>query len=81
MGSPNMVIYKNLGLHVNNILYRQLYCWFIVMICVGVVLSILYCWFVDIVDLLQKWYPTINRNVMNHHGDSRALWHIKNAAN
>jgi hypothetical protein len=51
------------------------------MICVGVVLSILYCWFVDIVDLLQKWYPTINHNVMNHHGDSRALRHIKNAAN
>ncbi len=51
------------------------------MICVGVVLSILYCWFVDIVDLLQKWYPTINRNVMNHCGDSRELRRIKNAAN
>ncbi len=51
------------------------------MICVGVVLSILYCWFVDIVDLLQKWYPTMNHNVMNHHGDSRALRRIKNAAN
>ncbi len=51
------------------------------MICVGVVLLILYCWFVDIVDLLQKWYPTINHNVMNHHGDFRALRHIKNTAN
>ncbi len=66
------------------------------MICVGVILSILYCWFVDIVDLLQKWYycwfvdivdllqkwyPTINHNEMNHHGDSRALRRIKNAAN
>jgi hypothetical protein len=36
---------------------------------------------VDIVDLLQKRYPTINHNEMNHHGDSRALRHIKNAAN
>ncbi len=54
---------------------------FVVMICVGVVLSILYCWFVDIVNSLQKWYPTINHNVMNHHGDSRALRRIKNAAN
>jgi hypothetical protein len=43
---------------------------FAVMICVGVILSILYCWFVDTVDLLQKWYPTINHNEMNHHGDS-----------
>ena len=51
------------------------------MICVGVIMSILYCWFVDIVDLLQKWYPTINHNEMNHHGDSRALRCIKNAAN
>ncbi len=41
----------------------------------------LYCWFVDIVDLLQKWYPTINHNEMNNHGDSRALQCIKNAAN
>ncbi len=54
---------------------------FVVMICVGVILSILYCWFVDTVDLLQKWYPTINHNEMNHHGDSRALRRIKNAAN
>jgi hypothetical protein len=36
---------------------------------------------VDIVDLLQKWYPTINHNEMNHHGDFRALRRIKNAAN
>ena len=50
------------------------------MICVGVILSILYYWFVDIVDLLQKWYPTINHNEMNHHGDSRALRRTKNAA-
>ncbi len=49
--------------------------------CVGVILSILYCWFVDIVDLLQIWYPTINHNEMNHHGDSKALRRIKNAAN
>ncbi len=29
----------------------------------------------------KKWYPTINHNEMNHHGDSRALQRIKNAAN
>jgi hypothetical protein len=39
------------------------------------------CWFVDIVELLQKWYPTINHSEMDIHGDSRALWRIKNAAN
>ncbi len=44
-------------------------------------LSILYCWFVDIVDLLQKWYPTTNHNEMNNNGDSRALRRIKNADN
>ncbi len=54
---------------------------FVVMICVGVILSILYCWFDDTVGLLQKWYQTINHNEMNHHGDSRALQRMKNAAN
>ncbi len=71
-----MVIYKNLGLQKQK--YSKQY---IVHNIVGVILSILYCWFVDIVDLLQKWYPTINHTEMNHHGVSRALRCIKNAAN
>ena len=71
-----MVIYKNLGLQKQK--YSKQY---IVHNIVGVIQSILYCWFVDIVDLLQKWYPAINHTEMNHHGESRALWCIKNAAN
>jgi len=29
----------------------------------------------------MHWYPTINHNEMNRHGDSIALWRIKNADN
>jgi hypothetical protein len=56
------------NIQVNNILYT----------CKTVNTVVLVCYFVN---LLQKWYPTINHNEMNHHGDSRALRYIKNAAN